>query len=114
MELNSQDKMDATLREFLAKVSKDEDTSPFEITRKVEIARENTFDKSGCLKESQLVPIYREMVQNWIKIENMSGPKELVIFLTEQKLLNGTSKSPTGEITRIATMCSRIGLKFRL
>jgi len=108
---SSPEMMEKVCRDFLAKLSKDEDAKPFELMRKVEEARRKTFDKNGLSKESPLIPIYRVMLDNWITIENMSGPKELANFLTPH--LKGKSKSGTGELTRIATLCSRLGLKFR-
>jgi len=108
---NPSETIEKTCREFLAGWTKDEDAKPFELMRTVEEARRKTFDKNGLPKETPLIPIYRAMLHNWVKIENMSGPKELAAFLTPQ--LKGNSKSATGEITRIATLCSRLGLKFR-
>jgi hypothetical protein len=107
----SSGKMDSVFREFLGGWSKDEELKPFELIRKVEEARRKTFDKNGFPKESPLIPIYRVMLHNWITVEKMSGPKELANFLSPH--LMGNSKSATGEITRIATLCSRLGLKFR-
>ena len=111
MKMHSQDNLDAAFREFFAQWSKDKETKPFDLTRTVEEARRKTFDKHGRPKESPLIPIYRVMLHNWVAIENMSGPKELAAFLAPH--LKGKSKSATGELARIATLCTRLGLKFR-
>jgi hypothetical protein len=58
-----------------------------------------------------LTPIYRAMLYNWMTVEKMTGPKELTNFLTPR--LKGKSKSATGEQARIATLCSRLKVKFR-
>lgn len=113
MRLLSQEKSDAFFRKMLGFWSNSDEAKPFELTQAVQIAREKTFSNTGEAKESQSVPIYRVMFKNWIKIEKMSGPKELAVFLTKQGKLVGFSKNPEGEIGRVATMCSRIGLKFR-
>jgi len=111
IEAASLEKLDRALRETFALWSKVDAVKPYDLTQAVENARRKTFDRHGRLKESPLIPIYRVMLSNWIIVENMSGPKELANFLTPQ--LKGKSKSATGELARIATLCSRLGVKFR-
>ncbi|GEM_PF-2967144 len=107
----SPERVEEMLRDCFASWGKDEDLNLSELIRVVEEARAKTFDKNGGLKETQLTPIYRAMLYNWMTVERMTGPKELSVFLTPQ--LKGKSKSATGEQARIATLCSRLGVKFR-
>ena len=107
----SPERVEEMLKRCFSAWSQDEGVSLTELIKTFENARAKTFDKNGALKQTQLTPIYRAMLYNWMTVERMSGPKELSNFLTPY--LKGKSKSATGEQARIATLCSRLGVKFR-
>jgi hypothetical protein len=111
LELLSLDVMETLMRETFALWSKDTSTKPADLTRAVEVARRETFDKYGRPKETPLTPIYRKMLSNWITVENMTGPKELVNFLYPNS--KGDSEAAKRELSRISTLCSRLGVRFR-
>jgi len=103
--------IEPAIREMFAMWSQDTSANPLDLTRTLENARGQTFDRHGNPKETPLTPIYAVMLSNWITIENMTGPKELMNFLSPK--FKGSMQHAEREVARIATLCSRLGVKFR-
>jgi hypothetical protein len=111
LETLSRCSIEPAIREMFATWSKEPGANPLDLTRALENARRQTFDRDGNLKETPLTPVYEVMLSNWIRVENMTGPKELLNFLSPE--FKGSMEDAEREVGRIATLCSRLGVRFR-
>jgi hypothetical protein len=73
-------------------------------------AKDRTFDKQGCAKETTATEIYRQIFINWPHVETLAGPTELFRFL--EPVLDGSRNDPVLRLDRVKKICTRMEIVF--
>jgi hypothetical protein len=101
-------------REMQPHVSKYFDARPtkwVEFSEAMTVARRKTLDPDGSLKETTLTNVYSKILEDWPKVEEMSGPTELCAFL--EPVLVGSENDPDKKLDRVKKLCRRLKIQFR-
>lgn len=75
------------------------------------VARRNTFDANGGLKETTSTKVYSKILEDWPQVEEMSGATELCTFLNP--LLVGSENDPAKKLDRVKKIRQRLKIRFR-
>jgi hypothetical protein len=107
----SEEAVQREMQPHLSKYFEARPTKWVEFSEAMSVAKRKTLDPHGGLKETTATKIYSKILEDWPKVEEMSGPTELCAFL--DPVLVGSENDPHKKLDRVKKICSRLKVRFQ-